>query len=178
MESKNKTTKSLITEYGKAWILLTQYDNRQITVPKNVSRPKYVLTYQEAVAAIGEMRKQLARKLGDSCLYGRQRQGGLQAIIGALYQTFGHKPLYPSLEHQAAHLLYFVVKDHPFADGNKRIGAFLFIYFLSRNNYLSKKNGARKIDVNALVALTILVAQSNPREKDVIVKLIMNLIAK
>jgi len=168
----------VITEYANSWILLTKYDNHQINAPKNISRTKYVMTHTEAVAAIDNMRKRLAKKLGDSDLYGRERQEGLQAIIGALYQTYARKPLYPSIEHQAAHLLYFVVKDHPFVDGNKRIGAYLFIYFLSRTNYLLKKNGEKKINDSALVALTLLVAESDPKEKDVIVKLIMNFIAK
>ena len=178
MEGKDTTIKRLIAEYSRAWFLLTQYDNHQISAPKNISRTKYVLTHDEAAVAIESMKRQLAQKLGDSDLYGRQRQEGLQAIIGALYQTYGRKPLYPSIEHQAAHLLYFVVKDHPFVDGNKRIGAYLFIYFLSRTDYLFKKNGEKKINDNALVALTLLVAQSDPQEKEVIIKLIMNFIAK
>ena len=168
----------VITEYANSWILLTKYDNHQISAPKNISRTKYVMTYDEAVVAIESMKRQLAKKLGDSDLYGRQRQDGLLAIIGALYQTYARKPLYPSIEHQAAHLLYFVIKDHPFVDGNKRIGAYLFIYFLSRTNYLLKKNGEKKINDSALVSLTLLVAESDPKEKDVIVKLIMNFIAK
>ena len=175
---KNKTTKRLIADYAKAWALLTQYDNHQISAPKNISQTKYVLTHDEVIEAIESLRQQLAKKLSDSQLYGRERQEGLRAIIGALYQTYAHKPLYPSIEHRAAHLLYFVVKDHPFVDGNKRIGAYLFIYFLSRTNYLLKKNGEKKINDNALVALTLLVAQSDPQEKDVIIKLIMNFIAK
>ncbi len=178
MEGENTTIKRLIADYAKVWVLLTQYDNHQISAPKSISRTKYVLTHDEAVAAIDSMKQQLAKKLGDPDLYGRQRQDGLQAIIGALYQTYARKPLYPSIEHRAAHLLYFVVKDHPFVDGNKRIGAYLFIYFLSRTNYLLKKNGEKKINDNALVALTLLVAQSDPQEKDVIIKLIMNFIAK
>ncbi|MEI6288611.1 MAG: RhuM family protein [bacterium] len=168
----------VITDYTNSWVLLTKYDNHQIGTPKNVSKDKYVLTHEEAVDAIFSMKQQLAKKLGDSDLYGRERQDGLSAIVGAINQTFGRKPLYPSIEHKAAHLLYFMVKDHPFIDGNKRIGAFLFIYYLSRCNYLFKKNGEKKINDNALVALTLLVAESDPKEKDVIVKLIMNFIVK
>ncbi len=167
----------VITDYTNSWVLLTKYDNHQIATPKKLSKTKRVLTYEDAVVAIDGMREQLAKKLGDSDLYGRERQEGLKSLIGNLYQTYGRKPLYPSLEHQAAHLLYFVIKDHPFADGNKRIGAFLFIYFLSRSNHLFKKDGERKINDNALVALTLLVAESDPKEKDVIIKLIMNFIA-
>lgn len=168
----------VITDYANSWVLLTKYDNHQITTPKKLSKIKRVLTYDDAVLAIYGMRQQLAKKLGDSELYGRERQEGLKSLIGNLYQTYGHKPLYPSLEHQASHLLYFVIKDHPFVDGNKRIGAFLFIYFLSRSGHLFKKNGERKINDNALVALTLLVAESDPKEKDVIIKLIMNFIVE
>lgn len=168
----------VITDYTNSWVLLTKYDNHQLATPKRLSKIKRVLTYDAAVVAIDGMRQQLAKKLGDSKLYGRERQEGLKSLIGNLYQTYGRKPLYPSIEHQAAHLLYFVIKDHPFVDGNKRIGAFLFIYYLSRCNYLFKKNGERKINDNALVALTLLVAESDPKEKDVIIKLIMNFIIK
>jgi prophage maintenance system killer protein len=175
---QKKDLLNLITDYTNSWVLLTKYDNHQIVTPKAVSKLKYALTYEDAVEAIENMRTALAKKLGDSDLYGRERQNGLKAVVGALNQTFGRKPLYPSIEHQAAHLLYFLVKDHPFVDGNKRIGAFLFIYYLSRCNYLLKKNGERKINDNALVALTLLVAESDPKEKDVIIKLIMNFIVK
>ncbi|HOH68641.1 MAG TPA: virulence protein RhuM/Fic/DOC family protein [Bacilli bacterium] len=168
----------VITDYTNSWVLLTKYDNHQLATPKKLSKVKLVLSYDDAVIAIDGMRQQLAKKLGDSELYGRERQEGLKSLIGNLYQTYGRKPLYPSLEHQAAHLLYFVIKDHPFADGNKRIGAFLFIYFLSRCNHLFKKNGERKINDNALVALTLLVAESDPKEKDVIIKLIMNFLVE
>ncbi len=168
----------VITDYTNSWVLLTKYDNQQITTPKKVSKLKYVLSYDEVCQAIDKMRQQLAKKLGDSAFYGKEREHGLKSIVGALNQTYGRKPLYPSIEHQAAHLLYFIVKDHPFVDGNKRIGAFLFIYYLSRCNYLFKKNGEKKINDNALVALTLLVAESDPKEKDVIVKLIMNFIVK
>lgn len=168
----------VITDYTNSWVLLTKYDNHEIHTPTKISKSKYAITYEDTVEAIENMRRQLAKKLGDSDLYGRERQDGLKAIVGAVNQTYGRKPLYPSIEHQAAHLLYFLVKDHPFVDGNKRIGAFLFIYYLSRSNYLLKKNGERKINDNALVALTLLVAESDPKEKEVIVKLIMNFIAK
>jgi death-on-curing family protein len=99
-----------------------------------------------------------------------------QGILGNLYQTFDGQELYRSIEAKAAHLLYFIIKDHPFSDGNKRIGAFLFILFLARNNHLFKQNGERKINDNALVAVALLVAESNPKHKEIMVKLIMNLI--
>mgnify|MGYP006285774391 CR=1 FL=1 len=176
--SQERGLLQVITEYTNSWVLLTKYDNQEITAPKKVSKLKYSLTYDEVRKAIDKMRQQLAQKLGDSDLYGKEREAGLKSIIGAINQTYARKPLYPSIEHQASHLLYFVIKDHPFVDGNKRIGAFLFIYYLSRCNYLLKKNGEKKINDNALVALTLLVAESDPKEKEVIVKLIMNFIVK
>jgi prophage maintenance system killer protein len=176
--SQERGLLQVITEYTNSWVLLTKYDNQEITAPKKVSKLKYSLTYDEVRKAIDKMRQQLAKKLGDSDLYGKEREAGLKSIIGAINQTYARKPLYPSIEHQASHLLYFVIKDHPFVDGNKRIGAFLFIYYLSRCNYLLKKNGEKKINDNALVALTLLVAESDPKEKEVIVKLIMNFIVK
>jgi prophage maintenance system killer protein len=114
------------------------------------------------------------REAGD--LFGMERGHGLEAILGNLNQTFGGEPLYPSVEEKAAHLLYFVIKDHPFADGNKRIGSFLFIMFLSENRHLFTKKGERKINDNALVALALLIAESKPSQKEVMVKLIINLL--
>ena len=93
-----------------------------------------------------------------------------------MYQTFAKKELYPTIEDKAAHLLYFTIKDHPFADGNKRSGAFLFVYFLDKSDYLFKKSGERKINDNALTALALLVAESDPKEKGVMIKIIKNLI--
>lgn len=108
--------------------------------------------------------------------FGLENGQALRGLIGAISQTFDDKELYPSIEKKAANLLYFVIKDHPFVDGNKRIGSTLFIYFLSKNNYLFKVNGESKINDRALVALALLVAVSNPQEKDIIIKLIINLI--
>ena len=96
--------------------------------------------------------------------------------MGSIVQTFDGQYLYPSIEEQAAHLLYFVIKNHPFSDGNKRIGAFLFIWFLDKNKHRFKKSGEVKLNDNALVALALLVAQSNPEEKELMIKLIINLI--
>lgn len=168
----------VITDYANAWVLLTKYDNGQVAKPKGLAKAKYSLSLDDALGAIDGLQSKMSRKLGDSQLFGKQRQDGLASIVGALNQTFGRKPLYPTIEDKAAHLLYFIIKDHPFVDGNKRIGAFLFIYFLSRSNYLLKKNGEKKINDNALVALTLLVAESDPQEKDVIIRLIMNFLAK
>ncbi len=135
------------------------------------------MTYDIATSAIGELKKNLKRKKQASDLFGRERSEALKGILGNLYQTFDAKDLYPSIEEKAAHLLYFVIKDHPFADGNKRSAALLFILFLSRNRYLLKPTGELKINDNALVAIALLVAESSPRQKEAMIKLIMNLIA-
>jgi prophage maintenance system killer protein len=109
-------------------------------------------------------------------LFGQEKDKGLESAIGAVYQTFGGRDLYPSIEEKAAHLLYFVVKNHAFVDGNKRIGAFLFIWFLDANGLLYRKDGSKRLADNALVALTLLIAESKPAEKETLCKVIVNLI--
>ncbi|MEP0860024.1 MAG: Fic family protein [Ignavibacterium sp.] len=122
--------------------------------------------------------KKLKEKFGGSNLFGREKDQSFRGTIGAIYQTFGKKEVYPSIEEKAAHLLYFTIKNHSFVDGNKRIAAALFLWFLEMNNYLYGKNGRKRIADNALVALCLLIAESNPKEKDVIVKVVVNLINK
>jgi prophage maintenance system killer protein len=114
------------------------------------------------------------KEAGD--LFGSERGGSFEGIVKNLYQTFGGKELYSNLESKAAHLLYLTIKDHPFSDGNKRSGAFLFVYFLDMNNYLFRKNGERKINDNALAALALLIAESDPKEKDQMIALITQLL--
>lgn len=123
------------------------------------------------------LKARLMEKGEASNLFGQERTDQLVGILGSIEQTFGGEPLYPSIEEKAAHLLYFVIKDHPFSDGNKRIGSFLFILFLRQNDYLEDANGVPKINDNALVALALLTAESEPRNKDLMIRLIMNLIA-
>jgi len=120
----------------------------------------------------------LVMKKEASDLFGNERDGSFEGIIKGLYQSFGGKELYSSIEDKASHLLYFIIKDHPFSDGNKRSAAFLFVYFLDKTKFLFKKSGERKINDNALVALALLVAESDPKEKDVMVKIIKNLISE
>ncbi len=166
----------VITDYANSWILLQQYDNNKLEEPKKKHKPKYIINYEKALEAISKLKSDLKSKKEASDLFGNQRDKSFEGIIANLYQTFGGDELYPSIEDKAAHLLYFIIKDHPFTDGNKRIGAFLFILFLSNNGYLFKANGERKINDNALVALALLIAESNPKQKDVMIKLIMNFI--
>ena len=168
----------VITDYANSWILLQKYDSNKLEEPKKKHKPKYELTYEKTIEAISKLKTDLKTKKEASDSFGNQRDQSFEGIIANLYQTFSGDELYPNIEAKAAHLLYFIIKDHPFTDGNKRIGAFLFILFLSNNEYLFKANGERKINDNALVALALLIAQSNPKQKDIMIKLIMNFIMR
>lgn len=167
----------VITEYAHTWALLQQYDKNELTAPKKMKKASYALDYTEAQQAIMRLKNDLTAKHEASELFGRERGGNLEGILRGIYQTFGGDELYPSVEEKAAHLPYFVIKDHPFADGNKRVGSLLFIIFLSRNKYLLRKNGESKINDNALVAIALLIAESKPNQKDVMIRLIMHFLA-
>ena len=161
----------VINEYTKALDLLDNYDHQTLVKPKG-EKSAYLMTYQEAREIIDSMKFNET-----SNVFGVEKeQGKLNGIIEQVYQNVFGQELYPSIEEKAAHLLYFLVKDHPFADGCKRIAVTLFINFLYRNNHLYKNN-KQPISNEALVAITILTAESNPNEMDIIIKLIMNLLA-
>ena len=161
---------NVINEYTKALDLLDKYDHQTLEKPKG-SQSIYVMTYEEARDIIDSMKfKDMSNVFGVE-----KEQGKLDGIIAQIYQNVFGKELYPSLEEKAAHLLYFLVKDHPFADGCKRIAATLFINFLYKNNHLYRNN-KQIISNEALVAVTILTAESNPDEMEIIVKLIANLL--
>lgn len=164
----------LVTDYASSWVLLRQYDDGELASTPGVGDPTYVLTVGEARTAIGQLRRSLEHQGEASTLFGNDRGEAFEAILGALYQTFGGEDLYPTIEQKAAHLLYFVIKDHPFSDGNKRIGSFLFLHFLDRNHYLTDAAGAPKINPATLVALALLVAESDPRQKEVVIQLIIH----
>ena len=168
----------VITDYTNSWLLLQKYDEGLLEIKKTAKKIVYHPDYDQIKKAIAELKSNLIRKKEASDLFGLERNEALKGILGNINQSFGGKVLYPSIEEKAAHLLYFTIKDHPFSDGNKRIGSFLFIVFLSRNNYLFNKKGERKINDNALVALALLVAESNPKQKEVMVKLIINFLSK
>ncbi len=167
----------VITDYANSWVLLQKYDEGKLIVPSKSKKVKSNIDFDLAVRAIGELKKQLIKKDEASDLFGNQRSEMLQGILGNLCQSFSGKELYPNVEVRAAHLLYFVIKDHPFFDGNKRIASFLFILFLRKNDYFRKKNGERRIDENGLVALALLVAQSDSKDKEGIIKLIINFLS-
>ncbi len=166
---------NLLSSYAKTLTLLNEYDSGKISETKG-GKSKFVLEYKETLEIIEKIKSKLAAKKEAGDLFGQERNDMLGAVIKNLYQTFGGKELYPSIENKASHLLYLIIKDHSFSDGNKRIGSFLFVYFLDKNNYLYKKSGEKKINDNALTALALLVAESKPDEKDVMIKIIMNLI--
>ncbi|MBI2441667.1 MAG: virulence protein RhuM/Fic/DOC family protein [Lentisphaerae bacterium] len=164
----------VIADYSLALRLLDLYDLQQLSLHGTTGIGRFVITYEAAMPAIARMAKTMG-PLADG-LFGHEKDKGLASAIGAIYQTFSGHDLYPSIEEKAAHLLYFVVKNHAFVDGNKRIGAFLFIWFLDGNGLLYRKDGTKRLADNALVALTLLIAESKPAEKDTICKVIVNLI--
>jgi death-on-curing family protein len=166
----------IISNYTQSFILLNRFDNQTLQSDQLNENVTYEIEYKEALSAIAELKKQLIQKKEASELFGKQKDDSFAGILGNVVQSFGGEYLYKSIEEQAAHLLYFIIKNHPFTDGNKRIGAFLFIWFLEKNRHRFKKSGELKINDNALVALALLVAQCNPADKEVIIKLIINLI--
>lgn len=174
--SETKGLLDIIIHYTQSFVLLNQFDSNNLHTEKLNENISYEIRYDEAVSAITELKRQLLKKKEAGDLFGNQKDDSFKGILGNVVQSFGGEYLYHSIEEQAAHLLYFVIKNHPFSDGNKRIGAFLFVWFLEKNKHRFKKNGELKINDNALVALALLVAQSNPNDKEIMIKLIMNLI--
>ncbi len=164
----------IIADYSYALDILDQYDYQSLKISDTTEEELYRLKYEEAIEQIGQARK----FHGNSELFGREKDESFKSSIGAIYQTFDGKDLYPSVEEKAANLLYFVTKNHSFTDGNKRIAAFLFLYFLDRNNILYDKKGNKRIADNALVALTLMIAVSKPEEKETMISIIVNLINK
>jgi prophage maintenance system killer protein len=169
---------TVITEYTRSWLLLHQYDAGLLPAKQLHHEVKFRIAEDEAKNAINQLRKSLMQRKEASDLFGKERERGiLKGILGSIEQTFGGSELYPSVEEKAANLLYFLIKDHPFVDGNKRIASLLFVWFLEKNSFLLTPDGEQKINDNALVALALLVAESNPKQKDVMIKLIINLIS-
>lgn len=178
-EIQTKEAKGLLdilANYTKSFILLNQFDSNRLELNYLEENITYEIDYNEALCAIKELKNQLIQKKEATDLFGNQKDQTFSGILQSVIQTFDGIYLYPTIEEQASHLLYFVIKNHPFSDGNKRIGAFLFVWFLEKNKHLLKNNGENKINDNALTALALLVAQSNPNEKELMIKLICNLI--
>ena len=166
----------IISDYANSFGLLKKYDDGFLEKTKT-RKSKTAIDYEEAIISIALLKKNLLSKKEASALFGMEREHHLKSILANLYQSFGGQELYSSLEEKAANLLYLVIKDHPFTDGNKRIGTFLFLFFLEKNQILFKENGEKRFDENSLVALALLIAQSNPKEKEIMIKLVMNLMA-
>lgn len=164
----------LISDYAYALDVLDQYDNQNLKIKHTSKKQVYQLTYNEAISQI----KLAKNKYGNSRLFGNEKDKSFESSISTIYQTFDGKDLYPSIEEKAANLLYLITKNHSFTDGNKRIAAIIFLYFLEKNNLLFDDAGNKRIADNTLVALTIMIAVSKPEEKDTIIKLIVNLINK
>lgn len=162
----------VITDYTYALDVLDQYDHQVLEIKFTTDKELFHITYEEAMKAIHGLRD----KFGGSSLFGNEKDDSFQGSLAAIYQTFGGQHLYPSVEEKAANLLYFVIKNHSFSDGNKRIAAFLFVWFLEKNGILYRADGQRRIADNALVALTLMIAESKSDEKDMMVKVVVNLI--
>lgn len=162
----------VITDYTYALDVLDKYDHRNLTIEATHPQQAFIATYEDAMKAIHSLKD----KFGGSRLFGNEKDESFRSSIATIYQSFGEQELYPSVEEKASHLLYFVVKNHSFSDGNKRIAAFLFVWFLEKNNILYREDGTKRIADNALVALTLMIAESKPEEKDIIVQVVVNLI--
>lgn len=160
----------VITDYAYALNLLDRYDHGTLTIEETTRQALHTIDYDEAIGIVASMKGEF------DGLFGIEKDQGFKSALGTIYQTFGGEELYPSVEEKGANLLYFVVKNHAFSDGNKRIAAALFIYFLGTNGILYRLDGSKRLADNALVALTLLIAESRPNEKDTIVKVIVNLI--
>ena len=151
---------------------MDKYDHGALTIEATHDQLVFAFTYDEAMEAIHGLRV----KFGGSTLFGNEKDESFRSSIATIYQSFGGKDLYPSVEEKAANFLYFVVKNHSFSDGNKRIAAFLFVWFLEKNGILYKEDGSKRIAGNALVALTLMIAESKPDDKDIMSQVVVNLI--
>lgn len=163
-------TIQLIMSYAKTWHLLLAYDEDRLALPEKGKAVSVSLNYHEVIEAISSLKINLAARSEATALFGQEREGGFESILRNLEQSFGGEALYKSIEEKAAHLLYFVIKDHPFTDGNKRIGCFVFLLYLKLQKIPCKLND------NGLVALALLIAESDPKQKDLMVRLITNLL--
>lgn len=162
----------VITDYTYALDVLDQYDHQVLEIQDTTPQELYRITHEEAMKAISGLKS----KFGGGPLFGNEKDESFNSSLATIYQTFGGQDLYPSVEEKAAHLLYFVIKNHSFSDGNKRIAAFLFVWFLEKNGILYKSDGSKRVADNALVALTLMIAESKPDEKDIMIKVVVNLI--
>lgn len=164
----------VVTDYAYALDTLDRYDYQQLAVEQITNEAKFHATYEGAMQAITELKE----KFGGSQWFAHEKDDSFKSSIGQIYQTFGGQDLYPSVEEKAAMLLYLVTKNHSFSDGNKRIAATLFLWFMAGNGILYNPDGSKRIADNTLVALTLMIAESRTEEKDIMVKVVVNLINK
>jgi prophage maintenance system killer protein len=164
----------IISDYAYALDILDRYDYQNLEITETSGKEIYKLTYREAINHIAIVQKEH----GNSNLFGKEKDESFKSSLATIYQTFEGGDLYPSVEEKAANLLYFIIKNHSFVDGNKRIAAFLFLYFLERNGILFDTHGNKRIADNALVALALMIAISKPDEKNTMIKVIVSLINK
>ena len=162
----------VVVDYTYALDTLDNYDYERLSIDKTTKEEPFHATYENAMEAIDGLRE----KFGGSVLFGNEKDDSFKSSIGQIYQTFGGEELYPSVEEKAAMLLYLVTKNHSFSDGNKRIAATLFLWFLNNNGILYREDGSKRLADNTLVALTLMIAESKTEEKDVMVKVVVNLI--
>jgi len=174
--SESKGLLEILSGYTKSFVLLNQYDSNSIQTGRLNENITHEISYTEAKNAIDQLKARLILKKEATDLFGKEKDESFISSLRSITQTFDGQYLYTSVEEQAANLLYFIIKNHSFNDGNKRIGAFLFILFLERNKYNLKRSGEAKINDNGLIALALLVAQSKPDDKDLMIALVMNLI--
>ena len=176
MSSNDKEALELIRYYKKSWSLLQKFDDGSLGLYKSDVGEHFILGYDEALMAVDELKRELVKKGEASKIFGVQKADEFEGIIKNIYQTFGGRDLLASPQEKAANLIYYIIKGHPFSDGNKRIGSFIFVLFLSKYKLLFKSNGERRMSDNALVALALFIAQSEPKQKDMVVNLITNLL--
>jgi len=177
-DSEAKGFLEIINTYAKSWAMLQGYDEDSLSMIQGSYEQKFILDFHEAREAISKIKHELMQKGEATELFGNEKADELQGIIRNIYQTFGGDDLIPSVEEKAANLLYYIIKDHPFSDGNKRIGSFLFILFLSKNKILHKPSGELIINDNALVSLALLIATSDPKQKELLIKLVINMLGE
>jgi prophage maintenance system killer protein len=171
-DEENQALFDIVVDYSYALDTLDDYDYQRMTVKDTTQEEKFHATYENAMETIAALRD----KFGGSSLFGNEKDDSFKSSIGQIYQTFGGEELYPSVEEKAAMLLYLVTKNHSFSDGNKRIAATLFLWFLNNNGILYREDGTKRLSDNTLVALTLMIAESRTEEKDVMVKVVVNMI--
>jgi prophage maintenance system killer protein len=162
----------VITDYARALEILDDYDNQRVRLGSVRRTEARGIDYKEAVAIVAQLRT----TFGGSELFGREKDASLHGSLAAVMQAFDGKDVYPSLEEKAAMLLYFLVKNHSFIDGNKRIGAALFLWFMEKNGILYRQDGTKRLADNALVAITLMIAESAPEQRDMLARIIVELI--